>query len=84
MQDTQLLQEGLALMGLGMGFVFVFLTLLVIITTLMSRIIGRCFPEPAKATTDAGRRAAPARQDDSELMVVLSAAVHRYRQRHRR
>ena len=26
MQGSELLQEGLALMGLGMGFVFVFLT----------------------------------------------------------
>ncbi|HSP56973.1 MAG TPA: OadG family transporter subunit, partial [Halomonas sp.] len=41
MQDSQLLQEGLSLMGLGMGFVFVFLTLLVIVTTLMSKAIGR-------------------------------------------
>ena len=29
MQGSELLQEGLALMGLGMGFVFVFLTILV-------------------------------------------------------
>ena len=46
MQDTQLLNEGLSLMALGMGFVFVFLTVLVITTTLMSRVIGRYFPEP--------------------------------------
>jgi oxaloacetate decarboxylase gamma subunit len=82
MQDTQLLQEGLTLMGLGMGFVFVFLTLLVIMTTLMSKAIGRFFPEPvAPATPDRG---APGPRRDDDLLVVISAAVHRYRRRHRR
>ncbi|RTQ97110.1 OadG family protein [Halomonas nitroreducens] len=82
MQDMQLLNEGFALMGLGMGFVFVFLTVLVIVTTLMSKVIGRFFPEPAPAAPSRPGRAAPA--GDDELMAVISAAVHRYRQRHRR
>lgn len=77
MQDSQLLHEGLALMGLGMGFVFVFLTVLVITTTLMSKVIGRFFPEPAPAAPAPSRRAPAARDDD--LMAVISAAVHRYR-----
>ncbi|GEK49259.1 OadG family protein [Halomonas pacifica] len=80
MLDTELLQEGLALMGFGMGFVFVFLTLLVIATTLMSRVVDRLVPAPEPKAP----AAAPARQDDEELLAVLSAAVHRYRQRHRR
>lgn len=83
MQDTELLQEGLALMGLGMGFVFVFLTVLVIVTTLMSKAIGRFFPEPAVPASAADRRA-PATRPDDDLMVVISAAVHRHRRRHRR
>ncbi|ATJ84134.1 OadG family protein [Halomonas beimenensis] len=83
MQDTQLLHEGFALMGLGMGFVFVFLTVLVITTTLMSKALGRFFPEPAPgAANPRPGRVAPARDD--ELMAVLSAAVHRYRREHRR
>lgn len=82
MQDTQLIHEGLALMGLGMGFVFVFLTVLVGVTTLMSKVIGRFFPEPV-APAAAGSRAPAARQDD-DLPVVISAAVHRYRRRHGR
>ncbi|MFG6159131.1 OadG family protein [Halomonas sp. 1390] len=82
MQDSQLINEGLALMGLGMGFVFVFLTVLVGVTTLMSKTIGRFFPEPvAPAVRDS--RAQAARQDD-DLTAVISAAVHRYRQRHKR
>ncbi|SEL33146.1 OadG family protein [Halomonas daqiaonensis] len=84
MQDTQLLNEGLALMGVGMGFVFVFLTVLVIVTTLMSKVIGRFFPEPVAPPVPArGRGGAPASQDDY-VMVAISAAVHRYRRRHRR
>ncbi|HSP59181.1 MAG TPA: OadG family transporter subunit [Halomonas sp.] len=81
MQDTQLLQEGLSLMGLGMGFVFVFLTLLVAITTLMSKAIGRFFPEPVAPV---GGPPAPSAHHDEALMAVISAAVHRYRRRHRR
>lgn len=84
MQDTQLLQEGLSLMALGMGFVFVFLTVLVIVTTLMSKTIGRFFPEPvAPQAPVRGRAGAPAGQDD-DVMVAITAAVHHYRRRHRR
>ncbi|WP_416139170.1 OadG family protein [Halomonas sp. HK25] len=83
MQDFALLEEGLALMALGMGFVFVFLTVLVIVTTLMSLVLGRFAPEPAKPAAGAPRPPAPARQDDA-LMAVIGAALHRYRQRHRR
>lgn len=82
MQDTQLLTEGVALMGLGMGFVFVFLTVLVITTTLMSKIIGRFFPEPVTPARSPAQASVATADDD--LMVVISAAVHRYRQRHRR
>ncbi|MDL4864802.1 OadG family transporter subunit [Halomonas elongata] len=83
MQDTSLLNEGFALMGLGMGFVFVFLTVLVVTTTLMSRIIRRYFPEPAPASPpSASGRSVSARDDD--VMAAISAAVHRHRRRHRR
>ena len=88
MQDS-LMQEGLMLMAFGMGFVFVFLTVLVIATTGMSKLVARWAPVPAKpeaarAPAPAAARApAPAAQDD-DLMVVISTAVHRYRQRHRR
>lgn len=82
MQDTQLMTEGLALMSLGMGIVFVFLTVLVMVTTLMSKIIGRYFPESAVPVSvqPSAQAAAGAADDDDDLMVVISAAVHRYRQ----
>ncbi|MGM0784901.1 MAG: OadG family protein [Pseudomonadota bacterium] len=84
MQDMQLLQDGLALMGVGMGFVFVFLTVLVVLTTLMSLILRRFGPKPAPAEAPRSPAVtAPTHADDAELMAVISAAVHRYR-RHRR
>ena len=80
MQDSELLQEGLAIMGLGMGFVFVFLTILVISVTLMSKLVGRFQPAPIPAAK--GSRSAPApalNHQDAEVKAVIAAAVHRYR-----
>ncbi|MFC3284416.1 OadG family protein [Litchfieldella rifensis] len=85
MLDTELLEEGLYLMVFGMGFVFVFLTVLVIATTAMSKTVGRLVPEPAKDEDDDTLRRPPTpTQGGDELMAVISTAVHRYRQRHRR
>lgn len=82
MEEAQLMQEGLSLMAFGMGFVFVFLTLLVIATTLMSKVVRRFAPVPVPETTS--RQAAPPARADDDVMAVIGAAVHRYRQRHRR
>lgn len=80
MQDTELLQEGLALMGLGMGFVFVFLTVLVISVTLMSKLIGRFQPVPAAVPSRGnGKKTTAANNQNDEVLAVISAAVHRYR-----
>ncbi|PAU74101.1 sodium pump decarboxylase subunit gamma [Halomonas salipaludis] len=83
MSANILMGEGLALMALGMSFVFVFLTVLVIVTTLMSKTIGRFFPEPP-APVATGNRRPPAPRQDDDVMVAITAAVHRYRRRHRR
>ncbi|GGC76439.1 OadG family protein [Vreelandella lutescens] len=80
MQGSELLQEGLALMGLGMGFVFVFLTVLVISVTLMSKLINRF--QPAPVAVPAGRNSAKKQTNqgqNDEVVAVISAAVHRYR-----
>ncbi|XUO83317.1 OadG family transporter subunit [Halomonas sp. KM007] len=85
MQGSELLQEGLALMGLGMGFVFVFLTVLVVSVTLMSKLVGRF--QPAVAAPASGRKKRPATAQagpDDEVVAVISAAVHRYRAAQRR
>ncbi|WMS87962.1 OadG family protein [Pleionea litopenaei] len=65
--------EGLSLMLIGMGTVFAFLTLLVIFITLASSIITRFFPEQTSEGS------ASEAQTDHELLAVISAAIHRFR-----
>ncbi|HDZ47019.1 hypothetical protein LCGC14_0154900 [marine sediment metagenome] len=84
MQDSELLQDGLALMALGMGFVFVFLTVLVISVTLMSKLIGRFQPAAvATGQTKPTATSATSSAKDDEVIAVISAAVHRYRKSRR-
>jgi len=44
--QNSLISEGINLMLMGMGVVFTFLAVLVIATSLMSRLIQKYFPEP--------------------------------------
>lgn len=69
---SQLMQDGLQLMLTGMGTVFVFLTLLVIGTSIMSRIVMRMpdAPEP-----DSKRKARPSSKDDLAEVAAVAAAV---------
>ena len=84
MPTSDLMLEGLTLMVFGMGFVFTFLTLLVFATKTMSATVLRFAPveelvvKPQVATVSASQQVA----NDPQLMAVLSAAVHRYRQDH--
>ncbi|HSG04551.1 MAG TPA: OadG family transporter subunit [Marinobacterium sp.] len=73
-----LISEGLSLMVYGMGFVFVFLTLLVVATSLMSKLVTKYAPEPlpipkAKPVV----QAAGSKNDD--ILAVIAAAVHHHR-----
>ena len=80
MNDT-LLQDGLELMIYGMGTVFVFLAVLVVVTTSMSAIVNKFFPDevPAAQPTPSAVQQTPA--SDDTLLAVISAAVHQYRSR---
>ncbi|NLW04552.1 MAG: OadG family protein [Pseudomonadaceae bacterium] len=81
MQSTDLMMEGFNLMLMGMGFVFAFLTLLVIATTLMSKIILR-FSKPEPLATPNQRGAASLIKGQSpDLIAAISAAIHLHRQR---
>jgi oxaloacetate decarboxylase gamma subunit len=83
MQDD-LVAQGAQLMLFGMGTVLLFLTLLVLATTLMSRLIERYFEEPHVAETGPGGvPAGEGAEPDDALVTVISAAVHRYRSRRR-
>lgn len=81
MQSTELLHEGLALMAMGMGFVFVFLTVLVLSVIVMSKLVGRFQPAPvAVPKAQGGAQPSVANDSNDEVVAVISAAVHRYRQ----
>lgn len=74
-----LLNQGFTLLIYGMGTVFTFLTLLVIGTTLMSKMVSKLFPEAEiEPVLQPGR---PATQADAQLAAVIAAAIHQYRSR---
>lgn len=60
------LGQGVELMLAGMGVVFIFLTVLVVATTLMSRIVIRYQP-------------AGSAEDNDEEIAAISAAIARHR-----
>jgi len=81
--SSDLMLEGLTLMVFGMGFVFTFLTLLVLATKTMSATVLRFSPvEDLSVLNPSLTMVSPSQQfaNDAQLMAVLSAAVHRYRQ----
>jgi oxaloacetate decarboxylase (Na+ extruding) subunit gamma len=72
---TDLLKEGLVLMGVGMGVVFALLAVLVLVVHAVSRL-GRAFaPAPAPASVRADSL------PDDELTAVISAAIEIHRRR---
>ncbi|WP_299727959.1 OadG family transporter subunit [uncultured Endozoicomonas sp.] len=84
MTSSELISEGSSLMLFGMGFVFLFLTLLVLVTSLMSKIITRFFHEPATSGASAVRHSsaggAPvANSNQTEVVAAISAAIKLHR-----
>lgn len=78
---SDLMSNAVNLMLVGMGFVFVFLTILVFVTSFMSKMVNKYAPAPqpkAPAATPA-----PAASQDAQLLAVLSAAVAKYRSDHK-
>ena len=73
--------QGVELMLYGMGTVVVFLALLVVVTTLMSSVITRYFPEVKSSAAAALQKLRAEAQPVSEpnLVAVISAAIHQYR-----
>ncbi len=93
MEASSLLNEGLTLMLYGMGFVFIFLTLLVFVTTLMSKLVNQYeksvgvlpadgIPSPTAVIPKHGP-VKPSLKEPDNMLSILSAAVQEYRQRHR-
>lgn len=67
----------------GMGTVVVFLGLLVVITSAMSAMVNRYFPETPVpvAIPSAGRKGGPAAQADGEVVAAITAAITQHRNR---
>ena len=83
MQES-LMQQGLDVTLFGMGIVFTFLLVLVICTTVMSRVITRFFPEPEPviAPTPAPS-AASGTAGDERLKKIIKAAIEQHRNKRR-
>ncbi len=82
MNSSDLIMIGLELMLLGMGSVFVFLILLVGVTSVMSRLLTRFFPEAAPLPKAPAKRPKPSPASvDAELIAVIGAAIKQHRSR---
>jgi oxaloacetate decarboxylase gamma subunit len=76
------MQQGIELMLFGMGTVYVFLALLVVATQILSAFFKHYVkPEPQPVMPPAGKKNALA--NDDQLVAVISAAIHKYRSRHK-
>ena len=82
---SQLMSDAINLMLVGMSFVFVFLVVLVVVTTVMSRIVNKYSPIPEPAALNASKSNDEINtMNDVQLMAVLSAAVAKYRSDHKK
>jgi oxaloacetate decarboxylase gamma subunit len=79
---SELMSDALNLMLVGMGFVFVFLTILVGVTSLMSKLVTKYAPAPEPKVSAAATSNSSASQD-AQLLAVLSAAVAKHRSDHK-
>ena len=80
--QASLVSQGFDLMLYGMGTVFVFLLILVALTTLMSAVINRYASEPELPVVKSAavsNHSAP--NNDGQLVAVIGAAIHKYRQK---
>jgi oxaloacetate decarboxylase gamma subunit len=76
-----IVEQGIELMLFGMGTVVVFLMLLILATNLMSLVLRRFFPEAEVPTARPALAPSPALQsvDQTRLLAVITAAIHRHR-----
>ncbi len=75
-----IVSQGVELMLFGMGTVVVFLSLLVVMTTLMSAVIGRYFAEAEPAAVDV-RGGTGQASPSPEVIAAITAAIHQHRSR---
>lgn len=79
--------QAVDLLLVGMGTVFSFLTLLILATSLMSRLLGRFVNQDSSRTfNDTQSPAYPdtsLQANEEQLVTVISAALHKHRSRKR-
>ena len=82
MQD-ELLVQGLNLLVLGMGVVFVFLALLVVATSVMSKLIQHYLPEPIPASISIEEVNTSNQQTlpNEKILAAIKAALEQHRNR---
>jgi len=80
LSEVTLIEQGLDLMLYGMGTVFIFLTLLVIVTTLMSLIVQRWFPDDDFEITPSPSTNFGV---DERVAAVIQTALAQHRCRHK-
>ena len=76
-----LLQQGLDITLFGMGIVFTFLLVLVICTTIMSRVMTRFFPEPEPVAAPSPAPAPQSATGNQRLRRIIEAAIEQHRNR---
>lgn len=77
--QEEITAQGIELMLYGMGTVVLFLALLVVATTVMSRLLARYAPQPEPLTAPLPHREPPGVGQDPNLVAAISAAIHQYR-----
>lgn len=77
------MQQGLDITLFGMGIVFTFLLLLVICTTIMSRVMTRFFPEPEPVPAPASGASLSDPTSDTRLRKIIEAAIKQHRNKRR-
>lgn len=80
MQDS-LMSQGVDLMVTGMGTVLIFLAVLVVLTTIMSRVMSRYFPEPVIEAPVRAKVATSSQPVDPTTLKVLQQAISKHREK---
>lgn len=84
--DGDIVEQGVELMLFGMGTVVTFLTLLIIVTSIMSWVLGRYFPEEVQVPIISTGQIPPAvgvGHNHVPPIAVIAAAIHQHRKRNK-
>ncbi len=79
--EVNLITEGLKFMVLGMTTVFLFLLLLIVVLKIQAKLVQKYFPDKTSTATKAAAvgASAPGKQDDSEVIAAITAAITDFR-----